>query len=161
MVYDTSLAKILKRLQPGMTEPEVVRFSDGHFRHVIYSVGLYIANYVEQVLLACIVRGWCPRCLGLRNNLDEPASGCCHKHTEALIEEATLGDLWDEYGIVGDLVPFTNDYPQADIHELIAPDLLHQLIKGTFKDHIVDWVEKYLHQMHGKMEANRIMDDID
>ncbi|KAG2354747.1 hypothetical protein BDR07DRAFT_1494140 [Suillus spraguei] len=98
---------------------------------------------------------------GLRNNLDEPASGCCHKHTEALIEEATLGDLWDEYGIVGDLVPFTNDYPRADIHELIAPDLLHQLIKGTFKDHIVDWVEKYLHQMHGKMEANRIMDDID
>ncbi|KAG2032649.1 hypothetical protein BDR03DRAFT_873471, partial [Suillus americanus] len=49
----------------------------------------------------------------------------------------------------------------ADIHELIAPNLLHQLIKGTFRDHIVEWVEKYLYQMHGKKEAKHIMDDID
>jgi hypothetical protein len=58
-------------------------------------------------------------------------------------------------------LPFTNNFPQADIHELIAPDLLHQLIKGTFRDHIVEWVKKYLYQMHGKKEAERIMDDID
>ncbi|KAG1871683.1 hypothetical protein F4604DRAFT_1926069 [Suillus subluteus] len=105
--------------------------------------------------------------LGPRTNLDEPASKCCCEHTEALVEEVTLGDLWDEYGIVSDLIyanntlwPFTNDFPRVDIHELIAPDLLHQLIKGTFKDHIVDWVEKYLHQTHGKTAANHIMDDI-
>jgi Plavaka transposase len=40
--------------------------------------------------------------------------------------------------------PFTNDFPRADIHELISPDILHQLIKGTFKDHLVTWVEEYL-----------------
>jgi len=28
----------------------------------------------------------------------------CREHTEALVEEGTLGALWDEYGIVGDLV---------------------------------------------------------
>ncbi|KAI9569828.1 hypothetical protein HD554DRAFT_2037827 [Boletus coccyginus] len=28
-------------------------------------------------------------------------------------------------------------FPRADIHELIVLDLLHQLIKGTFKDHLV------------------------
>ncbi|KAG1834651.1 hypothetical protein F4604DRAFT_1886622 [Suillus subluteus] len=160
-LFQSSLAKILERLRPGMTKPEVVRFGDGHFRCVIYGLGPYIADYEEQVLLACIVRGWCARCLGPCTNLDEPASERCREHTEALVEEATLGDLWDEYGIVGDLVPFTNDFPRADIHELIAPDLLHQLIKGTFKDHIVDWVEKYLHQTHGKTVAMHIMDDID
>ncbi|KAG2036220.1 hypothetical protein BDR03DRAFT_934555 [Suillus americanus] len=160
-LFQSSLAKILERLWPGMTKPEVVRFGDGHFQHVIYGLGPYIADYEKQVLLTCIIRGWCPRCLGSRNNLDEPASGRCHEHTEALIEEAALGDLWDDYGIVGDLIAFTNDYPRADIHKLIAPDLLHQLIKGMFKDHIVDWVEKHLLQTHGKMEANHIMDDID
>lgn len=57
--------------------------------------------------------------------------------------------------------PFTNDFPHADIHELLAPDLLHQIIKGAYKDHLVTWVEKYLLRTHGKMQANIILDDID
>ena len=44
-----------------MTNPEVVKYGDGHFRHTIYSLGPYIADYEEQVLLTCIVRGWCAR----------------------------------------------------------------------------------------------------
>lgn len=44
-----------------MTTPEVTRFGDGHYRHVIYGLGPYIADYEEQVLLACIVRNWCPK----------------------------------------------------------------------------------------------------
>ena len=57
--------------------------------------------------------------------------------------------------------PFTNDFPRADIHELIAPDLLHQVIKGTFKDHLVTWVEEYLVLTHGQAKANELMDQID
>jgi hypothetical protein len=57
--------------------------------------------------------------------------------------------------------PFTNDFPRADIHELISPDILHQLIKGTFKDHLVTWVEEYLVITHGKKRAKEILDDID
>ena len=57
--------------------------------------------------------------------------------------------------------PFTNDFPRADIHELIAPDLLHQVIKGTFKDHLVTWVGGYLVALHGEARAKVIMDDID
>ncbi len=57
--------------------------------------------------------------------------------------------------------PFTNDYPRVDIHELLSGDLLHQIIKGTFKDHLVAWVEEYLILEHGRSDANRIMDDID
>ena len=54
-----------------------------------------------------------------------------------------------------------NDFPCADIHELITPDLLHQVIKGTFKDHLVTWVEEYLVIIHRRRKANRILDDID
>ncbi|KAL0957430.1 hypothetical protein HGRIS_001227 [Hohenbuehelia grisea] len=57
--------------------------------------------------------------------------------------------------------PFTNDFPRADIHELLSPDLLHQVIKGTFKDHLVTWVEAYLVSTHGQQQANKILADID
>jgi hypothetical protein len=52
---------ILELLRPGMTIPEVTRCSDGHYRRVIYGLGPYIADYQEQVILACIVQGWCPQ----------------------------------------------------------------------------------------------------
>ena len=42
-----------------MTTPEIVKYGDGRFRRTIYGLGPYIADYKEQVLLACIVRGWC------------------------------------------------------------------------------------------------------
>ncbi|KAG0693860.1 hypothetical protein DFH29DRAFT_815943 [Suillus ampliporus] len=160
-LFHCLLSKILETLCPAITKYKVACFSDRHFRRVIYGLGPYIADYEEQVLLTCIVRGWCPRCLSSHINLDKPADWCCRHHTDVLVEEGTVDALWDEYGIVGDLVPFTNDFARADIHEIIAPDILHQLIKGTFKDHLVDRIEKYLYQMHSKKDAERIMDDID
>ncbi|OCH84992.1 hypothetical protein OBBRIDRAFT_706114, partial [Obba rivulosa] len=57
----TTLSVILQSIKSGITKPEVVRCPDGHFRKAIFGIGLYIADYPEQVLLACIVQGWCPK----------------------------------------------------------------------------------------------------
>ncbi|PSS35368.1 hypothetical protein PHLCEN_2v1705, partial [Hermanssonia centrifuga] len=161
-LFHTSLSKILQSLKPGMSTPEVALCSDGHYRRVIYGLGPYIADYPEQALLACIVQGWCPKCTASADKLDDAGAGRrSREHTETLVRELELGELWEEYGLVGDLVPFTNDFPRADIHELLSPDLLHQLIKGTFKDHLVTWVEEYLVIEHGRPRANEILDDID
>jgi len=57
--------------------------------------------------------------------------------------------------------PYTSYFPRADIHELITPDLLHQVIKGVYKDHLVDWVGKYLEYVHGTAGGARVIDEID
>ncbi|KAH8978900.1 hypothetical protein EDB86DRAFT_3108365 [Lactarius hatsudake] len=81
-----------------------------------------------------------------------------------LLKEAFEGEpriIWDGYSIIDDVMPFTTHFPRANIHELLSPDLLHQVIKGTFKDHLVEWVTDYLHIVHGKAGAKERLADID
>ncbi|KAG8215294.1 hypothetical protein J3R82DRAFT_8879 [Butyriboletus roseoflavus] len=124
-----SLLLILQSLKPFMTTLDIVHFGDGHYCHIIYGLGPYIANYGEQVLL-------------ILYDFDIDALYHCQEYIELLLTQLSelfgLGQLWDEYDIVGELVPFTNDFPCADIYDLLALDLLHQIIKGAFKDHFVD-----------------------
>ncbi|KAI0310525.1 hypothetical protein OF83DRAFT_1035662, partial [Amylostereum chailletii] len=132
-----------------MTVPDIVMCPDGHYRRAIYGFGPYIADYPEQVLLSCVVQNWCPRCTAPPNNLDGgPALRRSREHREKAIELWSLADLWDGYGIIGDVVPFTDGFPRTDINELLSMDLLHQLIKGGFKDHLVTWVGEYLELTH-------------
>jgi hypothetical protein len=118
----SSLAKMLESLRPGMTKPDIVRCPDGHFRRAIYGLGPYIADYPEQALLACIVQNWCPkyvsgpsliihrptclyRCTAPPDHLDDGTYGRRSRgHTDVLVQGFELGVLWDEYGLVGDIV---------------------------------------------------------
>ncbi|KAF7333127.1 hypothetical protein MVEN_02378200 [Mycena venus] len=160
-LYHASLSAILSTLKPGMTTPVIRRCPDGHFRRVIYGLGPFIADYPEQVLLAGTVQNWCPKCTALPSDLDGPSGRRSHDHTDTLMAAFSPRILWDEYGIDADIVPFTYDFPRADIHELLSSDLLHQVIKGTFKDHLVSWVADYLNVVHTPAEANSILDEID
>ena len=60
-LFHVSLSCILQSLKSGEVTPEVFQCPDGHFRRVIWGMGPYIADYPEQVLLACIVKNWCAR----------------------------------------------------------------------------------------------------
>ncbi|KAJ7163934.1 hypothetical protein C8R43DRAFT_1168740 [Mycena crocata] len=161
-MYHACLARVFEPLKAGMTTAEVVRCPDGHFRRAIYGLGPYIADYPEQVWLACVVQGWCPKCDAPSTDLDaDGARMRSQAKTDFLIMTFDPGTLWDDFGIRCDVVPFTHDFPRAEIYELISPDLLHQIIKGTFKDHLVEWVMQYLHATHGEARALEIIADID
>jgi hypothetical protein len=60
-LFHTSISLILQSLHPGETTPEVYRCPDRHYRRVIWGIGPYIADYPEQVLLACVVQDWCAK----------------------------------------------------------------------------------------------------
>lgn len=101
-------------------------------------------------------------CLAKPPDLDDDAAPRTEDFTESVSEMFDLKTLWKRWGIVGDVVPFTTSFPRADIYELLSPDLLHQIIKGVFKDHLVSWVSDYLHTVHDtEKEAQAVLDDID
>ncbi|KAG1837870.1 hypothetical protein C8R48DRAFT_622582, partial [Suillus tomentosus] len=162
-LFHRSLEAILSSLRPAMTTPEVTLCPDGHYCRAIYGLGPYITDYPEQCLLSCIVQGWCPRCTASRKDLDEKNAGHLrtHEFTELLRGTYAWKVLWDNWGIVDDIMPFTASFPRANIHELLSPDLLHQVIKGSFKDHLVTWVEKYLAKTFRTSKAAATMAEID
>ncbi|EGO00125.1 hypothetical protein SERLA73DRAFT_152220 [Serpula lacrymans var. lacrymans S7.3] len=87
---------------------------------------------------------------GSTNYLDGKGGQYSEDHTKVLDQ----GVLWDQYGTVSDIIPFTHNFPCVDIHEILAPDLLHQIIKGTFKDHLVTWVGEYLCLTYSKKHTD-------
>ncbi|ETW82490.1 hypothetical protein HETIRDRAFT_316844 [Heterobasidion irregulare TC 32-1] len=153
-LYHALIAHILSPLRDGMTSPVVLRCSDGHFWHAIYEIGSFIADYPEPVVLAGIVQGWCP--WGAFDDAGDPRF---HAHTHQLRETFDSETLWYTYGAVENVI--MNFFPHADIYELITPNLLHQLIKGTFKDHLMTWIQDYFELTHGLTEAKKILDNID
>lgn len=60
-LFHSSLSKNLWLLRSVMEKPEVVECCDGHYHRAIWGLGPYSGDYPEQVLLTCIVQGWCPR----------------------------------------------------------------------------------------------------
>ncbi|TBU51366.1 hypothetical protein BD310DRAFT_834530 [Dichomitus squalens] len=161
-LYHASLAHVLTPLRPWMTAPRIVRCPDGHFCRAIFELGPFIADYPEQVYVSGVVSKWCPKCCARPTELETEGPPRFREHTECLMETFDAATLWDVFGINGNVLPFTYSFPRADIHELLSPDLLHQLIKGTFKDHLVEWVGQYISlSADSEADAKRTMDDID
>lgn len=130
----------------------------------------------------CVIERSATRCQAPPDELDTASVPRFREHTHQLWETFNRSTLYDVFGIVNDVrvshsdcvqlislpsslthfQPFTDYFPRADIHELLAPDLLHQLVKGTFKDHLVSWVEDYIRlSAPSARAAKRILDDID
>ncbi|KAJ3793943.1 hypothetical protein GGU11DRAFT_847438 [Lentinula aff. detonsa] len=162
-LYHASIAAILQTLKPAMKIPVVRKCPDGHFCRVIYDLAAFIADYPEQVYVSGVVQGWCCRCNALFSDLDGTADRQTRELDKILREEygGEGRTLWDNFGVDEHITPFTEHFPRADIHEMLLFDLLHQIIKGCFKDMLIDWTWEYLLLEHGDKRANEIYDDID
>ena len=120
----------------------------------------------QQVVLTQILILVACRCTANPKKYEVYAVHCTMDHTETLHSLLGTNPLWDKFRIDIDIIvsvatcvlllatsawfplilsqPFTTNFLHANIYQIISPDLLHQVIKGIFKDHLVDWVGWYL-----------------
>ncbi|KAG2052553.1 hypothetical protein BDR06DRAFT_983099 [Suillus hirtellus] len=102
-LFHSLLSRILSLLKPAMSIPEVVQFSNGHFRCVLYGLSPYIANYPEQLILGCVIKNWCAKY--------QVTKGSFKDHFMALVEQY----LEKEHGKASTAPPFTGlcRFPQG------------------------------------------------
>ncbi|KAN0093226.1 hypothetical protein V8E55_004010 [Tylopilus felleus] len=108
-LFHAAMAKILCSLKSGMTMPQLMKCPDRHLCHVIFGLGPYIADYPEQVLM----------CIAFPKDLDGGGEPRTAELTHGLMDQFSLGVLWDEWGI--------------DLHahkrmRILAPKDLHSLV---------------------------------
>ncbi|KAI0038969.1 hypothetical protein FA95DRAFT_1504825 [Auriscalpium vulgare] len=134
-------------ISPGLHGVEMAS-GDGVVRrcHPIFAV--FIGDYPEQVLVACVKSGECPKCVVYPDalgdhtpSLPSPRSIAAAREALSVIDrgpEAYIAAC-QEAGIKPVYHPFWADLPYSNVFVAITPDVLHQLYQGMVK-HLLGWL---------------------
>ncbi len=133
------LEPLIKAGQNGV----LMNCCDGYVRRVFPLLAAYIADHPEQCLICCNKENRCPTCPVDRQQRGELLETCYRdpEDTLATLQEP-LSEKFTAQGLRDVPMPFWADLPYSNIFSCIVPDLLHQLHKGVFMNHLVKWVSK-------------------
>ncbi|KAI0693079.1 hypothetical protein BC835DRAFT_1306895 [Cytidiella melzeri] len=135
----TSLLEPL--VEAGRNGVEMV-CADGSVHRMYPIVAAYIADHPEQCLVACTKESVCPKCQISPDHRGETHHSPFRDpaQTKSWIDDALHG--WPraaKNANIRSVKPFWANLPHCDIFLALTPDILHQLHKGMFKDHLVKW----------------------
>ncbi|KAI0040396.1 hypothetical protein FA95DRAFT_1502921 [Auriscalpium vulgare] len=112
--------------------------------HPIFAV--FIGDYPEQVLVACVKSGECAKCMVDATELGEHADAPMRDIAAARTALRALDDGVDAYvdacrdaGIKPVYHPFWEALPHSNVFQAVTPDILHQLYQGMVK-HLLSWL---------------------
>lgn len=122
---------------------------DGVTRRTHPIFAIFVGDYPEQLLVAGIKTGECPKCPVPRDELgDYDGEGFELRDLEAVLNALAAIDIGPteftkvcrEAGIKPLYHPFWEDLPFTHIFRSISPDILHQLYQGVIK-HLTEWIK--------------------
>jgi hypothetical protein len=156
-IFHDCMYELLKPLEDAGKNGVDMTCSDGYIRKVYPILAAYVADYPEQCLVCCTPGKRCPKGTVEYAELGHPHACQPRDRLKTLhaIQEALKGRFTEEFLNQGlqPINPFWRDLPHCDIFECITPDLLHQLHKGVFGDHLSKWLTKCV--SGGKPEIDR------
>ncbi|KAK0183857.1 hypothetical protein F5146DRAFT_1106274 [Armillaria mellea] len=113
----------------------------------------YVVDYPEQCLIACCKENRCPICTVSPQNRGShmESAFCTHKKNFEMLQklqsntsDPVFKEDWESMGIWLVVNPFWRHLPFSNIFQSFTLDLLHQLHKGMFKDHLVKWCSQLI-----------------
>ncbi|KAF8057386.1 hypothetical protein FPV67DRAFT_1724001, partial [Lyophyllum atratum] len=117
--------------------------ADGFVRITYPIVAAYVADYPEQCLVVGCQENSCPKCTVKPKQRGDPVHSVLRDPEKTLrtLAEKARGEHPADFirQSLRPINPFWKDLPFCNIFACITPDILHQLHKGVFKDHIVSW----------------------
>jgi hypothetical protein len=143
-------------VEAGKTGEDMV-CADSWIRQIWPIFAAYVADYPEQCLVGCCMENRCPICTvdpKERGN-HIPQALRTVRETLFFLRRMQLGDsdtAFKTLGLRAVYQPFWANLPHSNIFQGFTPDLLHQLHKGVFKDHLVKWCTKII----GKEEVDSL-----
>jgi hypothetical protein len=152
---------ILEPLQKAGQEGVEMECSDGFVRHCYPILVAYIADNPEQTMIAGCQRNRCYRCTVARDKRGDlppnPPPARHPQNTADALEAQSFGHtslLFDSEGLKPFGKPFWADLsPLCNIFTCLMPNILHQLHKGVFKDHLMNWCTKLLKKTLGSADS--------
>ena len=156
-LFHNCMKSVLAPLVEAGKAGVVMICADGKRRRIHPILAAYIADHPEQCLVACCQQNRCPKCLVPPNDLGNPIPSSLRDTSDTLktLHLAANGYAPEAFTKNGlrPVDPFWMDLPFCDIFASFTPDILHQLHKGVFKDHLVKWVTETL--IDGEHEVDR------
>ncbi|KAJ7687502.1 hypothetical protein B0H17DRAFT_1136229 [Mycena rosella] len=130
--------------------------ADNFVRNVWPIFAAYVADYPEQCLVACCKENRCPLCTVDPNDRDDHLPHEKRDQVETLFfmarqQHGEKDTVFETEGMRAVYPPFWMNLPHSDIFQAFTRDLLHQLHKGVFKDHLVKWCTEII----GKLEIDK------
>ncbi|KAI6011028.1 hypothetical protein BKA83DRAFT_4467357 [Pisolithus microcarpus] len=143
-LFHHSMSLLLRPLADAGRHGRDMVCADGYLRRVHPILAAYIADFPEQCLVACNKESRCPRCLvesNKRGDLEDWASRSMADTLKTLnrMRKNKRSRKFDAEGLRAVFDPFWKDLPFTNIFACLTPDILHQLHKGVFHDHLVQW----------------------
>ncbi|KAI6133567.1 hypothetical protein EV401DRAFT_2053589 [Pisolithus croceorrhizus] len=133
-LFHHAMSLLLHPLVDASRQGREMVCADGYLHSIHPILAMYIADFPEQCLVACNKESRCPCCLVQSNKC-----GDLEDWTLQHMRRNKRSRKFDAKGLHAIFDPFWKELPFTDIFACLTPNILHQLHKGIFHDHLLQW----------------------